>query len=362
MQQKSRYEIISNKKILCKVGNYYISYKAGVLYRHRRLGGNAERLLSLPASKIKSVMVKNRLCERAFRLEPRLAMAISNSNFLLSFQGKVYCIDLEGNFDVEHLYRDGMNNPLGFCFFDGRVIYGEYFGNKNYEEVCIYERNARGHWGMKYAFRPGEVLHIHQIVPDTNRSCFWILTGDADSESGIWRADFDFRTVVPIFRGKQKYRSCFIIPTEEGLAFATDSPLEKNGIYYTKENSSGMWEKPQLIYELPGPCIYGTSLLNGKYVLATSVEPDSSVPSLQYSITDKLGKGVNDRFTHLVTGNPRDGFKELVKFKKDYYKMGLFQFGNVMFPNNIMENRCIFTGQALKKIDGKTVVVDIESF
>ena len=85
--------------------------------------------------------------------------------------------------------------------------------------------------------------------------------------------------------------------------------------------------------EIPGPCIYGTEH-NGNFYFSTSVEPDSSLPIWKYRMTYKLGAGVEDRFTHIIQRNQQGNYKEVYSAKKDFLPMWLFQFGNVLYPEN----------------------------
>lgn len=360
-------KIISNNKVLCNVGEYYLSYRSGNLYFQKNFEEKAKKFFTLPLSNLKKILIKVRILERLFRLEPRIAIALNDKEFLLSYQGKILKLDLKGNVTQEHLFRKGMNNPLSFCLYEGNIYYGEYFGNKYKEQVNIYQRNLNGEWKKVYSFLEKEIMHIHQICYDKFRECFWILTGDSDEESGIWKADLNFNKVESIFRGKQKYRSCFIMPNKEGIAFVTDTPLEDNGIYYSTENKSGEWSIPERIYNMPGPCIYGTKTDNN-YLMVTSVEPDSSLSPIRYKFTKKLGKGVKDRYTYIIYGNSEKGYKKIAKFKKDLYKMWLFQFGNCQIPNIIINSKyynknrdfIYLTPIALKKFDGKTLSISLK--
>lgn len=350
-------QIVSNKKVLCDVGEYIISYYSGDLYIQKSFEEEAKKFFKLPLSKVKRILIKFRILERLFRLEPRIAIAINEQEFILSYQGKIIKLNLNGKAVEEHLFRSRMNNPLNFCMYNGNIFYGEYFGNKFKEPVSIYKRDINGNWKKVYSFTEREINHIHNISYDNFRNCFWILTGDSNKESGIWQADLEFNKIKSIFRGKQKYRSCFIMPSKEGIAFSTDTPLENNGIYYSKENKNGNWSIPQKVYDMPGPCIYGTKISKDSYLMATSVEPDSSLSNIKYRFTKKLGVGVKDRYTHIIYGNLEKGYKEITKFKKDFYKIWLFQFGNCLFPN-IQKKYILLTGQSLRKIDGKTIKIE----
>ena len=47
----------------------------------------------------------------------------------------------------------------------------------------------------------------------------------------ILRASYDFSSVEVALQGKQQARAVAAVPTEEGLYFASDTPLEQNSIY-----------------------------------------------------------------------------------------------------------------------------------
>lgn len=353
-------ETISNNKILCAVKDKIISYHAGNLYLHKKNDERPQLLLNLPIKTWKRFCSKIRLVERLLRLEPRLAVAINDDEFIFSYQGKIYRMSVTSKkLSVEHTYRKGMNNALTFCCENGAILYGEYFGNTNRDKVSIYQRQVSGEWKVVYTFPQNTITHIHNITYDNFRKCYWILTGDQDDESGIWMADLGFNNIRPIFKGKQKYRSCFLIPVENGIIYNTDTPLENNGMYFA-EYKKGIWVEPRLEYGVSGPCIYGRKLNDNHYVFATSVEPDSSLPKWRYVITSRLGKGVKDRYSHIYLYESKNKeLVEVVKLKKDVWRMLLFQFGNVMFPNIDFDDGFVVTGQSVEKYDGKSIKLKI---
>lgn len=350
------WEIESKYKLLCKTGERYVFYHRGRICISNSLKGTECQYISLPSGLIQKAMMKIRILERFARLEPRNAIPLNDFECLVSFQGQIIRVDLDGNMVIEHKYRNTMNNPLSFCAENDRILYGEYFANLNHQEVRIFERGVNGNWNVLFTFPKGEVQHIHQIKYDQFRNCYWILTGDSDSESAIWKVSPDFISVEAVFRGKQKYRSCYLMPTDEGLYYATDTPLEENWIYFAEQQGDNFLE-PKKYFKLAGPCIYGKSLDNQNFIMATSVEPDPTLPTYRYYVTKKLGAGVRDRRCTLVYGNPDIGFSEVASFEKDCHRMWLFQFGNMLFPNISNDEGIICTGQSLKKIDGKTIRV-----
>lgn len=89
-----------------------------------------------------------------------------------------------------------------------------------------------------------------------------------------------------------------------------------------------------------------------QYLFATSVEPDSRITGLRYLLTYRLGKGVKNRCTYVFAGNEKDGFHKVLSLKKDGLPMGLFQFGNIQFPN---AEELVCVPQAVWRYDGKTL-------
>ncbi len=314
-----------------------------------------------PSKVLQKIRIGNKLsrshiCERAMRLGPRCATFLDENRALISIDGKVYLYNLKENaIELEHSYDRGMKNPLSFCEAilpsgEKEIYYGEYIWNREKGPVAIYRRKEK--WECVYKFPAHAIAHIHNIVYDVVREQFYILTGDEDNESGIWVADRGFTSVVPILRGKQCYRSCVAFATEEGLIYATDTPLETNYLYRVKLNGNQCVSVEQCC-QIPGSCIFGTETQDA-YYFATTVEPDSTLSKWKYRTTYKLGAGIQDRYSHIIqvckTGEVQDIYQE----KKDFWPIWLFQFGNIQFPGNHLEE-LYFTGQSLKHIDGKTI-------
>lgn len=357
---KPSWSLVSNKKLLCKVGEYFLSYSSGKLYIQRTLESDHELLLGLPSSYIGNLLSKPRYIERFLRLEPRLAIPINSKSCLLSYQGRILNIDLMSKtLIVEHQYRSNMNNTLSFLPIDGKVYYGEYFPNKENEPVSIFVRNEDGVWGKCFEFGRKTVKHIHAISYDDYRSCFWVLTGDQDSESGIWKVSKDFKSVEPLFMGKQKFRSCFLYPTEKGLLYATDTPTEENAVYFIEYSKDlNTFKEPIKKFSLPGPVIHGRILSDNRFVLSTSVEPDSSLPKWQYRICNRLAPGIHSKHSHVIYYD-NGLFYDILSLKKDFLNMWLFQFGAIQFPFILNENTIICTLQALEKFDSKSIVIKL---
>ncbi len=353
---------IAKYRLLCQSENGCLFYHKGSLFLSKIPEEKPKKGLVLPGSFSKKILSRFRLTERMLRLEPRFAVPYAEG-FALSWNGGLYYVDafLENIRCLSH-YRAGMNNPLGITriegvqgFTDG-YVYGDYWGNTQKEAVHIYRIEENGPVCV-YTFAAGLVQHIHGITADSKTGRVLICTGDSNEESGIWEAFDDFKTVKLVAGGSQQCRTCAAYPVENGLLYATDTPLEANGIYfYANEH-----QKPEKIYSMPGPCIYSTRISgqgsHEQFVFATSVEPDSSLSPFRYKFTYHLGAGVKERYVHIVMGNLQEGFHTAVRMKKDIWPMLLFQFGNASFPFQKNSNKIYLTPTATKYTDEKTFLL-----
>ena len=334
-------------------------YRKGKLYIGDVAGQNQTFFCKIPMGRRRRVLATVRLTERLLRLEPRVACALPDGNYLLSCGGVIYRVDLSSKtLQKELQLRTGMNNPLSFTRYhagtsDEQILFGEYFSNNQKEPVSIYRRKD-GNWSKVYSFPAGEVYHIHGIVVDDENNHVFILTGDQDAESAIWCTTDGFQTVEPLVRGSQQYRSCVAFPTDGGLLYATDTPREGNQLYRLYQEH-GKW-KTAPICKIPGPCIYGAERSDG-WCFATSVEGDDTLGPLRYRFSSKLGAGVQDRYTHLLFCDRSWNIRELATFKKDALPMLLFQFGNCTFPDAPPGAPLLCTPLSVNRFDGKTVML-----
>ena len=343
-------EQVIKRTVLYMDDNGMLSYKGGSLIYS--LGNKDQFRVPLPLSAWKKICAHIRPAERFLRLTPKCVEKIDDKHLVVSYSGCVYNLDLEKQeLKEEHRYCSMMNNPLFFTkvegvegFTDG-ILYGEYPININRNPISIFRRDVKGNWEKVYTFN-GNILHIHNLVPDKERGCIYILTGDEDKESAIWEARNDFQEVKPIVIGSQQYRSCVAFPVKGGLLYATDSPLEQNSIYHLNVESG----KVTKLKDLTGACVFGLEK-DGRYYFTADVEPDASIPYWMYWLTYKLGKGIADRKVRVVAGNLEEGFDVVAEFQKDNWPYTAFQFGNVMYPKCEIEGKVLIQPVAVKKYD-----------
>ena len=347
-------EKVIKRTVLYMDNKSMLSYKNGkILYDV--CGENAFEI-GLPLSSWKKLCSHSRLAERFLRLTPKCVEKIDEGHFLISYAGCVFCLSIDTHeLREEHRYCPMMNNPIYFTkiegvegFTDG-IVYGEYPININRNPISIFRRSVTGEWSKVYTFK-GNILHIHNIIPDKNRGCVYILTGDEDSESGIWEARNDFAEVTPIVIGSQKYRSCIAFPYNGGLIYATDSPLESNSLYFLNVETKKVFP----LFDMSGACVFGAEK-DGKYYFTADVEADASLPLWRYWTTYKLGKGIKDRKVRIVAGNLDEGFSVVTEFEKDNWPYTAFQSGNVLFPKCDIEGKVLIQPVAVKKYDNNAL-------
>ncbi len=344
-------DVISKYRMLCQSDRGCLFFRGGALYLSEKPDQTPSKLLQLPG-----ILIRFRLTQRLLRLEPRFAVPYQEG-FLLSWHGGLHYLDPAAKtLSCLHSYRLGVNNPLHITvihnisgFTDG-IVYGDYWGNTKKEAVNIYRLDSTG-CRCVYTFPPGQVQHVHRIFAEQGRVL--ICTGDSNAESAIWEAFDDFRTVSPVLIGSQQFKTCSPYMTEKGLVYATDTPLEDNAIWRYDGN------RCEKIYTMPGPCIYSMRLPDGRFVFATSVEPDSSLPAWRYRFSYRLGQGVKSRRIHIILGSPEEGFHTVLQLKKDLLPMLLFQFGNAAFPYQQDSHYLYLTPTATAGTDGKTLRLSI---
>ena len=219
----------------------------------------------------------------------------------------------ESRFQVSHKITRG-TRPLHITpIHGGAVFWGEYFDNASRDEVHIYVSTDGGAtWNVAYTFPKGAIRHVHNIVHDSWGNCLWLLTGDYGDECRIVRASYDFRQVDIILQGHQQARAVACVPTESGLYFSSDTPMEANAIYHLDRQG-----KLSQLAALSSSSIYGCRV--GRDVFfSTMVEPSTEN---------------TDRFVRIFGGHDGLDWRPLLAWQKDRWPMRFFQYGNAFLPD-----------------------------
>jgi len=261
--------------------------------------------------------VANRLSARLFR-DGFHAMAVLPSGELIgAVAGAIVTLrPNEREFRVTHRITRG-TRPLHITAVpSGAVYWGEYFDNAARDEVHIYASADQGlTWNIAYTFPKGAVRHVHNIVHDPWEDCLWIFTGDYGDECRILRASCDLRSIAVLMQGKQQTRAVAAVPTKDAIYFSTDTPLESNFIYRLDRHGSLSQLAP-----ISSSSIYGCRVANHVF-FSTMVEPSEVNHDRAVRI---YGSDVENGGSWLPT---------LKSWQKDFWPMGLFQYGNAFFPD-----------------------------
>ncbi|HUJ95319.1 MAG TPA: hypothetical protein VLW84_08665 [Terriglobales bacterium] len=223
----------------------------------------------------------------------------------------------QSEFQAVHRIVRG-SRPLHFAVSAGdRIYWGEYFDNRQRDEVHIYASTDRGRsWNVAYTFARGAIRHVHNVVYDRWADCLWVLTGDEDAECRLLRASCDFKTVETALSGTQQTRAAALIPAAEGIYFSSDTPVEANYVYRLDRRG-----RLSRLAGLSSSSIYGCRV-GPDLFFSTMVEPSSAN---------------SDCHARVYGASDDCNWQSLLEWKKDKWPMGLFQYGNVIFPNG--ENR-----------------------
>src|SRR5258708_5451295 len=219
----------------------------------------------------------------------------------------------ESEFHISHRLERG-TRPLHITGTpDGTVFWGEYFDNPQRDEVYIYASLDQGlRWQVAHVFEKGSVRHIHNILYDRWEDCLWIFTGDYGAECRILRVSLDFKTLDEVAGGSQQARAVAAVVSEDGLYFASDTPLEQNCVYYLSRRGRIL-----RLGSLPSSSIYACKNRSGMF-FSTMVEPSHVNPSRSVGL---FGSG--------------DGaeWESLANWQKDRWSMKFFQYGNAFLPD-----------------------------
>lgn len=282
------------------------------------------------------------LTRRFFRAEITGLYTLSNGNCIAVAKKGIFLQWQGSNTFVRCFTMPRGSKPLNLCIApSGNIYFGEYFQNMDKQEVNIYcsEDNART-WNIAYTFGAGQINHIHGLFHDPYTNRIWVVTGDRENECIIGYTEDGFKTLVEVFRGGQKYRSCLLFFYLDFIVFATDSQYIQNKIKKFDRNTLEIVE----LQDIQGSAIKGGQEGNVSF-LSTTIEPS------------EVNK---DKYAHLWVTKDGLHWEERYKAKKDWLP-SIFQFGTFEFPQYEVDkiDRLYFSGRALKGLDGKTTYIEL---
>lgn len=228
--------------------------------------------------------------------------------------------------------------PLHFAVTpQGQIFWGEYFDNRERNEVYIYTSSDDGdHWEVAYTFPKGAIRHVHNIVYDKWDDCLWVLTGDEGQECRILRASADFKSINIVLSGHQQARAVAAVIARDAVYFASDTPFEANHIYRLDRRGN-----LRAIAQMSSSSINGCSVGSAIF-FSTMVEPSAVNHSRDVCL---YGSGDGNEWNRLLRWN------------KDRWPMSLFQYGNAFLPDGDNTSGCLaLTTVAVEGADFETSI------
>jgi len=219
----------------------------------------------------------------------------------------------------------------------GMTFIADYIDNKERTEpIRIYRSKNLSSFEVAWEFPPGEIRHIHALVPDTEDfRRIWILTGDNDLESRFLFTEDDFGSVRVFLSEGQRTRSADLIVRDGHLIWGMDAPEETSFLLSTsKEHPHSI----RILRKLPGPAYYMARNEAGGVYVGTTSEP---------------GAGVKDRFGHVFGSLPDQRWEEILRRRKDPFPQhGIFYFPRGIVPGNFL----VYSQRALVPQEGRMIV------
>ena len=268
------------------------------------------------------ITARNRLSFRLFRDGFHALAAHPYGNLIAAVPGAIVTLTAgEKKFHVTYRITRG-TRPLHITAVpDGRVYWGEYFDNPERDEVHIYvSRDSGATWQAEHTFPVGSIRHIHNIVYDHWAHCLWVFTGDYGGECRIIRASLDFSSMEEVLAGSQQARAVAAIANEDGLYFASDTPLEQNHIFHLDRSGN-----VSRLCDISSSSIYACRNNSGMF-FTTMVEPSEVNRSCEVQL---VGSGDGETWTKVVS------------WRKDRWPMKFFQYGNACLPDGNNETNLL---------------------
>ena len=290
-------------------GNGYLS-RYNQVYRVNS-EGHILLLSTIPYTKPVYRFLKYNLVERLARANISHVLPLIDNSLLVFFDHKIYKLDHNGI--QSEYYIESCRRPVNiyYNYSTGRILWGDYLiGNNN--RINIYESKDLGKsWDILYTFPRGVIRHVHNIVFDNHNRHFWVLTGDNNQESGIWKTE-DFKDLEPFLVGSQSYRSMSIIPTPEGIIIPTDAEYSANYIQFYSFKDQAI----SVLQKLNGSAFFAAKI-NDYYFVSTVYEPNSVT---------------KHKFAEMWYSKNITDWTKVLRFKKDIFPTKLFRYPSIKIP------------------------------
>ena len=311
-----------NKHIItyysCK--EFCVGVRKNVVYINNGPNSEFQEYFKIKVNFLVRLLLNFEILTRLFRLGCSKVIPIEGGFFLV-FSKCCYIIK-----DKKLHFKSSLvgSRPLTWAYDGKNIYYGEYTSNPERRPISIYMLCLKEYkWNVINTICG--IRHIHGIHYDKYLHCFWVTTGDSDSESFIFKSK-DLINMEVFLSGDQQARVVDLVIDKEFIYFGSDTPNESNFIYSLEKNSG----KVKKLFEVGSSVFYGYKTPNDIY-FSTVIEPSDYNKTMVSEIWS-----VKQR-------------KVVYSSRKDLFSMRFFQYGQFIFPiSDGSSDYLIFTPFALK--------------
>ena len=295
----------------------------------------------------KYIFVKNfRLARRALRLDKSNAcINFKRDGIVVLYRGEIFFFEfLSKQLSLVGALKQSRNVLHGGIAVSREgIFFGEYGANPNRNSVPVWKSDDDGRtWSIIFEFRKNTIKHVHGVYVDPFSSDLWIPTGDFQNECFVFQVkNKDFSQIEKHGDGSQKWRPVSMFFKSEEILWVMDSQLESSCLQVFNRKTKQLEAKR----EFDGPVWYSKHFQDGSAILQTTVE---------------IGPGVKSDFSHLYFSEDLSEWKEVIRFRKDWFPMRYFKFGVVAFADGPQNpDDFVLFGEALQGMDGRVIRASI---
>jgi len=328
--------------LYAKPGGTLFLGRHNVIFRTNDDGHTWSRVVSIPCPLARRLAEPSRLASRALRHHVKAFVTLSDGTAVASTRDGVFHAEPgRRSMKLSRTPDDGLlpESPMTISIGpDDRVLWGEYFSNRERREIRLYVSDDMGRtFEVAHVFQPGEIRHLHNIYYDRSSDHYWILAGDHGDEPGIGRLNGDLTAFEWLVKGKQIHRAVCVFDLGDHLVYGTDTEKEPNAIIRLHK-ATGRVER---IAETPGSSLYACRFGN-LYALSTAIEPSKENTS---------------RVATLWLSRDGECWHRAFEAEKDSWTPTFFQFGTLVLPRGESDREVLaFSGQAVRELDGRMVL------
>jgi hypothetical protein len=312
------------------------------IHRSHDEGASWDRVASFPRSPWRRAAEVSRLACRLLRQEVRALVRLSDGTYVAANREGVFFGPGDGGVLHESEVPSGAHNLMPpFRMARGpadEVVWGEYGSWSEPRPIRLFASTDGGrHFENVHTFAPDDVLHIHNVCYDAGQDHYWVLAGDHGAHPGIGRLSSDFQRFEWLVRGEQDFRAVNIFDFGDRLVYPTDTEVAVNGVISLDKQTG----EARRVCDIPGSGIYACRF-GGLYAFSTTVEPSKINPATA---------------SGLWLSRDGETWQAAYWGEKDRWSPKYFQFGSVVLPCGESDSETLFfSGQAIRGLDGKTLV------